>query len=403
VTRSSALAIALILAACSPSPSPGPSPGPIPIPIPNPIPPAIPPPTFLPANPDHPWSFPRDHFARPGYRTQWWYFTGLVTTAEGRRLGFQVTFFRVGLLPSPQPFDSAWSTSGAVMAHLAVTDLAAGRHRFAEVVWREAPLLAGFGAPPGPAVAFAQAPPGTAGRWTLDLDPSSAQAQAADGQGTWRVQARDDVEGLALALTLRPTAALVLQGPNGYSRKAAAPGFASEYYSQPRLAVEGTVSLDGRPAAVRGEAWMDREVGSSQLGPGQVGWDWFALRLADGRDLMLYVLRRADGEADWRNGTLVEPGGRVRYLGPEDWEVEATGRWRSPDGVDYPSGWRVRVPSAALELTVEPEVAGAENRSRLVRGLRYWEGPVRALRDGRPAGEGYVELAGRGAGSRLPL
>ena len=352
------------------------------------------PPAFLPADPDHAWSFPRDHFVRPGYRNEWWYFTGLVTATDGRTLGFQVTFFKVGLLAAPPALDSAWATAGAVMAHLAVTDVAAGRHRFSEVVWRDAPLLAGFGAAPGPRVAFAQAPPGTPGRWTLDLEPD----------GTWRVAARDDGAGIDLALTLRPVKPVVLQGPNGYSRKAAADGFASEYYSQPRLAAEGTLSLDGRRADVKGEGWMDREVGSSQLAPSQVGWDWFALRLTDGRDLMLYVLRRADGAADWRNGTLVARDGAVTLLGDGAWSVEPAGSWRSPESGDtYPSGWRIQVPSVGLDLAVTPLVAAAENRSRLVRGLRYWEGPVRALQGGRPAGEGYVELAGRGEGSRPPL
>jgi predicted secreted hydrolase len=356
-------------------------------------------PGWKPAAPGHAWSFPSDHGSHPGYRNEWWYFTGLVTTADGRRLGFQVTFFKVGLLVAAPPLDSAWATSGVVMAHLAVTEIAAGRHRFSEVVWRDAPILAGFGASPGPRVAFAQAPPGTPGRWTLDLEPGGG----ADGQGTWRVAARDDAAGVDLALFLRPVRPVVLQGPNGYSRKAAADGFASEYYSQPRLEVEGTIALDGRPAPVAGQGWMDREVGSSQLAPQQVGWDWFALRLADGRDLMLYVLRRADGAADWGNGTLVARDGAVTRLGPEGWSVEATGSWRSPDGVAYPSGWRLRVPSSGLDLEVEPEVAAAENRSRLVRGLRYWEGPVRVRQAGQPAGEGYVELAGRGEGSRLPL
>jgi predicted secreted hydrolase len=386
-SRPVALALALAAGACSPTATPTPTPTPTPTAA------AAATPTFLPADPAHAWSFPRDHFVRPGYRNEWWYFTGLVTDAAGRRLGFQVTFFKVGLLAAPPALDSAWATSGAVMAHFAITEVAAGRHRFSEVVWRDAPLLAGFGVAPGPRVAFAQAPPGTPGRWTLDLEPD----------GTWRVAARDDAAGADLALALRPAKPVVLQGPNGYSRKAAADGFASEYYSQPRLAAEGTLSLDGRPADVKGEGWMDREVGSSQLAPSQVGWDWFALRLADGRDLMLYVLRRSDGAADWRNGTLVARDGTTTLLGPEAWSVEATGSWRSPDGVAYPSGWRLQVPSAGLDLEVEPEVAAAENRSRLVRGLRYWEGPVRARQAGQQAGEGYVELAGRGEGSRLPL
>lgn len=348
---------------------------------------------FRPADPAHAWSFPRDHFARPGYRNEWWYFTGTLTGASGRRTGFQVTFFRVGLLPVRPALDSAWASAGAVMAHVAVTEPATGRHRFSEVIWRDAPLLAGFGPAPGPRVAWAQAPPGTPGRWTIDLDGEA-----------WRVAARDDGEGLALDLVARPRGPIVLQGPNGYSRKAAAEGYASEYYSQPRLAVEGTLALDGRAEAVQGEAWLDREVGSSQLGPGQVGWDWFALRLADGRALMLYLLRRADGAVDFARGALVGRDGRAAPLEAGAFRVTPTGRWRSAaSGATYPSGWRVEVPGAGLALEVAPEVAAAENRSRLLPGLDYWEGPVRARAGGAEAGEGYVELTGYGPGGRLPL
>jgi predicted secreted hydrolase len=203
---------------------------------------------------------------------------------------------------------------------------------------------------------------------------------------------------------LRPEKPIALQGPNGYSRKAAAEGFASLYYSVTRLATEGTLSVGGRTFRVRGESWMDKEVGSSQLAPAQVGWDWWSLRLADGRDLMLYVLRRADGSTDWRYATLVERNGAVRLLAPETWSVAARGTWQSPRGARYPSGWDVSVPGEGIRLRVKPLVAGAENRSSLAGGLAYWEGPVRLTgEDGRPSGEGYVELTGYGEGTRPPI
>jgi predicted secreted hydrolase len=372
--RSSLLSALLAAVAVAPGPVPGPS-------------------AFRPADPAHDWAFPRDHFARPGYRNEWWYFTGIVETSEGRRLGFQLTFFRVGLLAQRPSFDSAWAASDAVMAHLALTDPAAGRHVFSEVLTRAMPLLGGFGAAPGPVVAFVAAPPGTAGRWSLELDGA-----------IWRLSARDDTQGVALDLAAAPKGPLVLEGPNGYSRKAAAGDFASEYYSLPRLEVAGTLTLEKAPASVRGQAWMDREVGSAQLAPGQVGWDWMGLRLADGRDLMLYVMRRADGAADFESATLVDADGRATLLDQGAWSLRPTGGWHSPvSGADYPSGWRVEVPQAGLSLEVRPEFAGAENRSRLLDGLFYWEGPVRVLEGGRSVGEGYAELTGRGKGSRPPL
>ena len=251
------------------------------------------------------------------------------------------------------------------MAHAAVTDLAGETHRFSEVLWRAVPLLGGFPAAPDPVLAWARAPAGTDGRWEVRLD----------GEG-FRVAMRDDAQGLSLDLALRPEKPPALQGPNGLSRKSAAEGYASLYVSLTRLATAGTVEVDGRRLAVRGESWMDREIGSSQLAPDQVGWDWWSLRLRDGRDLMLYVLRRKDGSASWRNGTLVERDGRVRVLAPEAWSVRATGTWRSEaSGATYPSGWELELPAEGLGLTVTPEVRGGREPLRARAGPRLLGGP----------------------------
>src|SRR5512138_1327810 len=213
---------------------------------------------WRPADPAHAWSFPRDHFLHPEVRNEWWYFTGIVRDRAdpGRRLGFQATFFRVGLLPRPPALDSAWAASDAVMVHLAVTDLARGTHRFGEGLWRAVPLLGGFPAAPGPEIAWARAPAGTDGRWALRLEG-----------GAFRIAARDDARGIGLDLALRPRSTPVIQGENGLSRKSADGRAASLYDSIPRLATEGTLTLDGRRVDVEGESWMDEERGSSQLAP----------------------------------------------------------------------------------------------------------------------------------------
>jgi predicted secreted hydrolase len=348
------------------------------------------------ADPDHAWSFPRDHHAHPEYRNEWWYFTGILAGLDdpARRFGYQLTFFRVGLVREAPRLDSAWAASGAVMGHAAVTDLATGEHVFSEVLWRAVPLLGGFPEPPEALVAWARAPAGTDDRWTLLLE-----------DGGFRLAMRDDRRAIALELLALPQKPIALQGPNGYSRKSAQEGYASLYYSMTRLRTAGTLTIGGRAVRVRGESWMDKEMGSSHLAPDQVGWDWWSLRLADGRDLMLYVLRRQDGGVSWRTGTLVDREGRVRVLAAEEWSVAPTGSWTSPaSGAVYPSGWRIAVPAERIRLDVIPEVREAENRSSLLPDLVYWEGPVRAVDlEGRPAGEGYVELTGYTRGGRLPL
>jgi predicted secreted hydrolase len=340
---------------------------------------------------EHRWQFPQDHWAKPDYRNEWWYFTGQLEDDAGARYGFQLTIFRIGLLRERPAIASTWATRGAVMGHAALSELATGTHRFSEVLWRDVPLLGGFGAFPDPVLAWAHAPAGTDGRWTV----------AWNGEA-FDLAFEDRAQGLSLRLATRPEKPLAFQGPNGLSRKSAREGFASLYTSFTRLAATGTLSAGGRTRPVKGRAWMDRELSSSQLAPGQVGWDWFALQLADGRDLMLYVLRRADGGADFRSATLVAADGVTAWLGPDEWSVRATSRWRSPaTRADYPHGWEVVV--RGERLRVEPAFAGQENVSRLAR-LHYWEGAVRVVRpDGEPAGEGYVELTGYGERNRPPL
>ena len=49
---------------------------------------------------------------------------------------------------------------------------------------------------------------------------------------------------------------------------------------------------------VKGEAWMDHEISSSQLGEGLAGWDWTYMQLNDGTEVKAYRLRKEDGSSD---------------------------------------------------------------------------------------------------------
>lgn len=346
------------------------------------------------ADPRHHWSFPEDHWAHRAYRTEWWYFTGHLEAEEdpGRFFGYQFTFFRVGLMPERPALDSNWATQGLMMGHAAIADIKAGRHTFSELLYREVPLLGEFRSHPDSLIAWTRGPVATDGRWTMQWNGHAFDISMKD---SWRK--------MAMELETRPTKSLVLQGPNGYSEKGA--GGASLYYSFTRLETTGTLEIGGRTWKVRGQSWMDKEFGSSQLGEGQVGWDWFSLQLADGRDLMLYVLRREDGSVDFRNGTLVLAEGTPRYLRPGEWTVKSTDTWESPaTGAVYPSRWRIELPADELRLEIVPLLAEQENRSRLPGGVFYWEGAVVVKDvDGAVVGKGYVELTGYGENNRPPV
>jgi len=322
-----------------------------------------------------PLSFPSDHGPHPDFRTEWWYYTGNLRTAAGRHVGFQLTFFRIALAPGAVVRASAWATRQLYFAHFAVTDTAGGRFHAVTRSSREALGLAGASA--SPFRVWIE-------DWSAEGDGSSARLRASDGD-------------VALDLELSAAKPVVAQGDRGLSRKGPEPGNASFYYSFTRMPARGIVRLGRETLEVSGEAWMDREWSTSALGSGVEGWDWFALQLDDGRELMFYLLRRRDGAIDpFSAGTLVAADGTTRALAPRDVRVETLAHWTSPrSGVRYPARWRLSVPSAALRLEIEPRLANQE----LIVGTRYWEGAVAVAGSAgdRPiAGQGYVELVGYG-------
>ena len=346
------------------------------------------------AEPDFSWSFPRDHWAHSGYRTEWWYFTGhLASTEEPRRhFGYQFTLFRIGLQPEPSQLDSEWAAHSLIMGHAAISDLDGDRHVFSEVLYREVPLLGGFGTPGDPLIAWSLPPAGGGDRWELRWNGEAFDFRMSD-----------PVRGIAFDLSTTPAKPLVFQGPNGYSRKGKRSGAASQYYSFTRLQTRGTLSIDGTRFPVEGESWMDKEFGSNQLADNQVGWDWFSLQLDEGQEIMLYHLRDRGGASDFARGTWVSDTGEARYLEPQEWSVEVTGSWSSPaTGAVYPAGWKVKLGEAQYEIV--PLLARQENRSRLVSDLYYWEGAVSVLNaEGEKIGQGYVELTGYGTNNRPPV
>ncbi len=347
------------------------------------------------ARPDYAWSFPQDHWSRSGYKTEWWYFTGHLSSRENpeRRFGYQFTFFRIGLRPGPLALESQWAAHNLIMGHAAITDLAGKRHLFSEVLYREVSFLGGFGSFPESLIVWSRAPAGTDSPWELHWN----------GDG-FDFQMGDRARGMAFELSTRPLKPLVLQGPNGYSRKGKSSSAASQYYSFTRLGTQGSLSLDGEIFQVEGESWMDKEFGSNQLAENQVGWDWWSLQLEDGRELMIYQLRDRSGATDFAQGTLVSRSGEVHYLEPDDWEIQVMEHWKSPEtGADYPSRWIVRLAQENLELEVIPQLADQENRSQILSDLYYWEGTVTIQSSsGERLGRGFVELTGYGSKNLLP-
>lgn len=328
-------------------------------------------PGFARATEVRPFDFPRDHGPHPQYRNEWWYVTGNLDDEAGRRHGFQLTLFRIGLAPGRADRPSRWATHQVWMGHLALTDVAGDRFRAAERFARGGDIgLAG--ARREPVEVWLE-------DWRLERDPG----------GDWHLRAATDA--FALDLALHPERPPVLQGDRGLSQKSDAPGNASYYYSLTRLATRGEIRVAGESRKVNGNAWLDREWSTSALGENQAGWDWFALQLDDGTDIMYYRLRREDGSTDPLSaGSIAAPDGATTPLGRDDVALEVLDRWTGPKDSVYPSRWRLDIAGIEGPLTVVPVIADQE----LDVSVRYWEGAVDVLRAGEPVGRGYVELAG---------
>lgn len=194
----------------------------------------------------------------------------------------------------------------------------------------------------------------------------------------------------------------MIHGRGGISQKAEGPGFASHYYSFTRLATRGRLTYRGRNFKVRGSSWMDHEFSSRHLKSNQVGWDWFALQLDDGSDIMLFRLRRRDGGADpHSSGTWIDPQGQGHHLRRDDFRLQATATWQSPHSrARYPAAWKITLPQAGYELELTPTIADQELITTLSTRVTYWEGSVRirGTKHGQPlSGRGYVELTGYAA------
>jgi predicted secreted hydrolase len=331
--------------------------------------------------------FPDDHGPHPEFRNEWWYWTGNLVGQGGRPFGFELTLFRTALAPDQDPQRSSrWAPRDIYMAHFTISDLAGGKFYAFERTSRGALELAGAVSSP-------------LRLWVLDW----FAVGTGDGATPFplRLYAREG--DVALDLSLEQGKPIVLQGDRGHSKKGPEPDNASYYYSLTRMPTSGSITVGGQRFEVRGETWMDREWSTRVLSPDQIGWNWFALRLDDGRELMFFHLRRRDGAKDvWSSGVIVDRDGTSRLLGADDVTVEPIGVWTSPRShIAYPAAFRLVVPAAALDVRVVPLLADQE----LDLTFRYWEGAVRV--EGETGGKhakglGYLELTGYGDEARQP-
>jgi len=324
------------------------------------------------AAPGYDYSFPRDNFEHPQYRTEWWYYTGNVHDGKGRRFGFELVFFRQGRRRGPVANPSTWRLDDVYLAHLALTDIDRKHFYNHQRLNRAGPGIAG--------ASFGEQRVWN-GNWSAAWHGDKQRLEAT-------------AEEFHFQFELLPTKPPVVNGINGVSQKGAAAGEASNYVSYTRLVVSGELTIGGESLNVGGTSWMDHEWFSNQLDKEQIGWDWFSVQLSDQSELMLFQLRREDGGIDTHSsGTYVDQQGRARHLTRAEFLLTPVSYWRSSrTGASYPVGWKLSVPMLKLALDARAALDAQELVSEDKIGPTYWEGAV--TYSGSTQGVGYLELTG---------
>jgi len=337
--------------------------------------------------------FPEDHGDHPGYRTEWWYYSGNLKDQAGNPYGFQLTFFRSQLSPPgnekvwPRPV-SAWRTKHVYFAHAAISDIVGGRHLQAETMSRQALGMAGVSWQNKRIHVFVK-------NWSADIAAGSHHLSAHAGHFSFKLSMTSE----------KPP---VLHGDAGYSHKGSAPHRASCYYSLSRLKTTGTMTIQGKTLKVRGLGWMDHEFSTDPLEPGLSGWDWFGLQLSDHTELMIYLLRKTDGSLiEASSGTFIDTDGVAHHLTKDKFHIEVRKTWKSPEtSALYPTGWHMKIPSLSLDLDIRPNLDDQEMLSPNTTNVIYWEGSVSVngkKNDRSISGHGYIELTGYARAFDSPL
>lgn len=349
--------------------------------------------------------------------TEWWYLNSHLETVDGRTLSLFAAFFRIirGKDEATGALQYAHSVTWALSEPETKTYLAESRvdanapqmglERIAKGAGSKDPRLNRAiteilekGRVPRPDRVFDG--PVHVGQRRLELDFGGNRFWKSD-DGRYHLSLVAD--HAACELTFAAEKPPQLHGDEGVVR-----GLSGEdmfYYFIPRCAVTGTVTVGGleRPVA-RATGWYDHEFGGHRTGDdGQqdrehvdIAWNWVAAQLGDGIDVSAYSLARvADGKILHQWAVVSDAAGKQRSF--QDLTLTPVTSWRSTRTFyDYPTQWKLQIPGANLDVTVDAAFDDQEFVTCISKPA-FWEGRVQiaGTLDGRPvSGLGYVERSG---------
>lgn len=324
------------------------------------------------------FSFPKDHFAHNDYRTEWWYFTGNLSTKVGRRFGYQFTIFRNGILPGSDNDSVIFSQKSLFSIHIGISDIQNQKFYSFERYARGLDGLAGSNET----------------KKRIYIEGNEILFDFSNDVMLPTIQVSSSTSEFQISFKLIPEKEMVLHGDKGLSKKSNKPGNASYYYSYTRLKTTGELTIKGEKFNLSGNSWMDREWSTSALESDQKGWNWFALQMEDGTELMYFRLRDSTGATNFQKGTFINKDGSYQMFSGNDFKITPVTN-SEIDGIEYPLEWEIELKPLNFLYVVSVAMKNQVHPFR----LRYYEGAINVVRkNGKDIsrGMGYVELTGYG-------
>lgn len=305
-----------------------------------------------------PFIFPQDHGLHYVIG-EWLYFTGVVNTDTGKKIGYEMTIFQIG--------DLRWYLFDYVYAgHVAVSDVEHEKHYIGETI---SPVYLTTVEPLKP-----------------EVNIKNFSYNYSDAEG-FAISANSG--GIQLDFKCTPTREMLMHGEDGVILMG--DDKESAYYSFTNLETTGTITYNGKThKVVSGRTWMDHQWGNAKR-PG-FHWDWFSMRFEDGGSLMLFNIRDPKNNPRRIEWTYRNADGKITY-GTQA-EIKTARVWRDEPGkATYPMDWSIKINKLDAEFFVSPLFDAQSIHD--VKTPSYWEGlcSVKGTIAGKEIkGDNYTEM-----------
>ncbi len=307
-----------------------------------------------------------DEKIHPKNSLEWWYLTGFLDGDNGKRYGIEYVFFHFRATDNRQRY----------MVNTAITSS------------EDSIFIYDYD------INFSK----QALNRSSPLSFNTGNYELTGEKGKYSVHSKMSRHNAGYDLNTLPTQPIVYHQDSGYVQYGdiAKAG----YYSYPRLKTDGLLFINGDTINVKGTTWYDRQWNGGEVYKKNVAWDWTAINLSDGSELMLYRVNQAKGKKINFGGTYIKKDHSVINLESKDIKFEPSKFWKSSETKkEYPIEWIIDIEKIGLKSTMKAEIPNQELVIKnFFQSVIYWEGmcKLKGTKNGQTiTGESYLEMTNR--------